>query len=107
MNLILTNREHNIEGNWYAPRAFLEQYKSVFAVKLLNTTSSAGDWDGIFFQLINGIVYGIPFGQTNNYPNSGFTLWTGEVYFSCEYSIWNGTIEDKIIEDYCEMTYTK
>jgi hypothetical protein len=105
MNFILTNRKQNIEGNWYAPRAFLEHYKSVFAVKLLNTTSSAGDWDGIFFQLINGIVYGIPFNQENNYPNSGFTLYTGEVFFSCEYSIWNGNIEEKIIEDYCEITY--
>ena len=106
MNLILTNREHNIEGNWYAPEQFLEQYKSVLRVKLLNIGSSAGDWDGIFFQLINGIVYGIPFSQENNYPNSGFTLYTGEVYFSCEYSIWNDTIENKIIEDYCEMTYS-
>jgi hypothetical protein len=78
----------------------------VLRVKLLNTMSSAGDWGGIFFQLINGIVYGIPFNQTNNYPNSGFTLYTGEVYFSCEYSIWNDVIEDKIIEDYCEMTYS-
>lgn len=106
MNTILTNRQHDIQGNWYAPSEFLRQYISVLRVKLLNTTSSAGDWDGIFFQLINGIVYGIPFGQENNYPNSGFTLYTGEVYFSCEYSIWNDAIENQIIEDYCEMTYS-
>jgi hypothetical protein len=106
MNTILTNREYQIEGNWYSPTNHLNQYKSILKAILLNTSSSAGDWDGILFQLINGKVYGIPFSQENNWPGSdGFTLYTGEAFISFDYSIYHENIMKQIIHEYCEITY--
>jgi len=105
MNLVLTNRKWQIDGNWYAPSSFLGKFKSVLFVELIDTTSSAGDWNGLFFQLINGMVYVIPYFQSNNYPGSGFTLQTGDVFYSFNYPTYNETIKNKLISDYCEMQY--
>ena len=103
MNTILKEREYTINGDWYAPYHFLGKYKSVINVELLNTTSSSGDWFGIFFQLINGTVYAIPFSQENNYPKSGYTLRTGNIFGSFNNSTWNENIRRKIIKDYLGM----
>ncbi len=79
MKALLINREWNVPGTWYEPCRKLEQFKSVVFADYLSTSSSAGDWDGILFQLLNNRVYAITFYQENNYPYSGFTLSTGEV----------------------------
>lgn len=106
MNTILNNREFQIEGSWYAPGEKLMNFKSVLSAKLLNTSSSAGDWDGFFFQLINGVVYGIPFYQENNWPRSnGYTLHTGDIFSESNYYDWDQDTENKIIKEYCEMPY--
>lgn len=106
MKTILKERKYQIDGNWYSPTQFLNTFKSVLKVELIDITSSAGDWSGIFFQLINGIVYGIPFSQENNYSkSSGFTLYTSEVFCSVDYSIWNNNIKEKLVKDFADMIY--
>jgi hypothetical protein len=77
MNNILTNRQYKIDGNWYAPRDYLQSYKSVIKVELYNTMSSSGTWDGFFIQRIGKKLYMINFSQDNNFPRGGFTLYTG------------------------------
>jgi hypothetical protein len=79
MKALLINREWNVPGTWYEPCRKLEQFKSVINADYVFTSSSAGDWEGIFFQKLNGRIYAIPFNQENNYPRSGFTLYTGNV----------------------------
>lgn len=46
MNAILINRQYYLPKakTWYGPKHFLESKKSVEAVYLVDTTSSAGDW---------------------------------------------------------------
>ena len=80
MNNLLTNREWKIEGTWYAPEEHLKRYKSVIKTGYITMSSSAGDWSGMFVQKLNGWYYFIPFSQENNYPRSGFTLYTDEVF---------------------------
>lgn len=77
MKQLLLNREYQVEGHWNRPRAFLtENFKSVESAVLMQTSSSAGDWEGVFVQKLHGTYYVIPFSQENNYPSSGFTLRT-------------------------------
>ena len=89
---LLINRIVNIDGNWYAPLDHIKKYKSVEISDHWNTTSSSGDWEGFFVQKIGDTRYLIMFSQTNNYPHSGFTLYTGDVIAS-----WQGKFELKII----------
>jgi hypothetical protein len=113
MKNLITNRTFEIDGGWYAPERYLNSYKSVIKVILINTTSSAGDWDGLVFQKIGKYVYVIPFSQENRYPYSGFNLYTGDVFTKVfidnikkdftEKSL-NMLLED-INEKYCELTY--
>ena len=81
MTPILTNREYQVNGTWYAPQKKLESFKSVVKVELTDTTSSAGDWDGYFVQKVGRKWYLIFFTQENNYPNEGFTLRTNDEPF--------------------------
>lgn len=97
MNTLLINRTFQVEGSWYAPKDKLLGFNSVLSFSLLNTMSSAGDWDGIFFQLINGKVYGIPFSQENNCPNSGYTLYTGNIYCSISHKEWNNDTKEEVL----------
>ena len=102
MNNILSNREYKIVGDWYAPSKKLKEYASVIKVELIDTTSSAGDWTGLFIQKIKDTFYVIPFFQENAYPYSGYRLYTGKVFssFNCDVteSIW-----DEIIKEYIDM----
>lgn len=52
---------------WYTPLRFLKEYKSVTYAEHYNTTSSCGDWSGLFVQHINNRWYAIPFYQQNMY----------------------------------------
>ena len=72
----------SVSNGWYAPLEILRQYKSVIHADHICTSSSAGDWDGFFVQKIGKRSYVIEFSQQNNYPYSGFTLYTGRVIFS-------------------------
>jgi hypothetical protein len=88
MKNLLTNRKWQVDGNWYNPRYKLKEFKSVVYAEYINTSSSAGDWDGLFIQKISNRSYAIPFFQKNNYPGSGFTLYTGELFRK-----WKGYLE--------------
>jgi hypothetical protein len=75
MNNILENRSYNVSGNWYAPRDYLQSFKSVEKVELYDTTSSAGDWWGYFIQKIGNTSYLILFSQENKHGK--FIVYTG------------------------------
>ncbi len=77
---LLTQREWNVEGTWYAPLHYLrDNFNSVVYCEHSNTTNSAGDWEGVMLQRLGNTVYAIPFCQENNHPNKGFTLSTLDV----------------------------
>ena len=77
MKNLLTCRQYQVNGSWYAPERFLQGFSSVVKTELFNTTSSAGDWDGYFIQKILNRYYLIIFSQVNNgFGASGFTLYT-------------------------------
>ena len=73
-------------NNWYAPTKELkEKYPSIKVCKLMDTTSSAGDWYGFIIQQIAPKKYiAIGFSQTNLYPHDGFGLQT------CEHPFYSG-----------------
>ena len=102
---LLINRKFNtadypdIKDNWYAAREILLQYKSVQSFELCDTTSSAGDWSGVIVQRLNGNTYIIPWGQENNYPHAGYTVYTGEVFCECDGTLTQEDI-NQIITDY-------
>lgn len=68
-----------INGDWYAPVKKLSQYKNVTKALLIDVSSSAGDWSGLFVVKHNKNFYVLPFWQQNNYPNIGFRLFTSDV----------------------------
>lgn len=93
---LLVGREYNtadyddLPKHWYSPQELLRRYKSVKAVELFNTSSSAGDWDGWILQKLGKINYVIIFWQENNWPYSGFTVHTNnhpKISFKGEMSI--------------------
>lgn len=98
MNL-LVNKEFNVEGSWYEPRKYLKDtFKSVIHSALLDTTSSAGDWNGYFIQHRgkDRIKYVIRFNQVNNFPKSGFTLYTDEIVLQVDAKITIREIEKEL-----------
>jgi len=104
MNNLLTNRQWNIEGTWYAPEKYLQQYKSVIKTGYITMSSSAGDWAGMFVQKLNGWYYFIPFSQENNYPRrSGFTLYTDEVF--AKTSVISEEVWEEMIKEFIEIYY--
>ena len=69
---------------WFTPQQYLkDKYKSVIAVELSDTTSSAGNWSGYFLQRSGHNIYAIEFHQENNHPGQGFTLYTGKTFAHC------------------------
>ena len=98
-NWLLTDREWQIEGNWYAPMQFLKRFKSVIRVELTDTTSSAGDWSGHLVQRSGNRCHFIMFSQVNNWPRSnGFTLTTDEKDINFDYN------KEFFVKD-CESIY--
>ena len=101
---LFTNKEEKIDGNWYKPYEYLRDIPSVVKAELLDTCSSAGDWNGYFIQRKYNTFFLIPFSQKNNYPRSGFTLNTGEVFAS-----WKGNITKEdlnlLVSEYCQFYY--
>lgn len=78
-NRILTNREWQVNGSWFAPRDFLrDNFSSVVFCDHFNTSSSAGDWEGFVLQQFGRKVYVTLFTQENCYPDSGFQLTTSK-----------------------------
>lgn len=76
---LLINKQWDIEGNWYSPVNYLRESPEVVRAELINTMSSAGDWEGYILQSHGGKFYLIPFSQENNWPRSyGFSVYTGE-----------------------------
>lgn len=74
-SMILKDREWQVKNASEAIH-LLEGYSSVKSAEWVNTTSSAGDWEGYIVQKINGRNYLIIFWQENNWPHEGFTLHT-------------------------------
>lgn len=81
---MFTNKAIDIEGNWYEPVHYLRNKASVIKAELIDTTSSAGDWSGYFIQKVGNKFYVIPFTQENNWPSTGFTLYTNDAIASFE-----------------------
>jgi len=81
---ILTNKTLSANGNWYAPSDHLQTYKSVEWVELVDTTSSAGDWNGIICQKIGDKRYLISFSQENNCykPGGDWIIYTDDRYIA-------------------------
>lgn len=78
---LLTNKTFASKtNNWYAAiKEFKNRYPSVIYYEFMNTTSSAGDWDGFLIQKLGrNKAVAIGFSQQNNYPGAGFTLYTAE-----------------------------
>ena len=78
---LLTNKTYvTATNNWYAPTCeFHEKHPSILRMVIVNTTSSAGDWDGFLIQKLGkNKAVAIGFSQQNNYPSAGFTLYTAE-----------------------------
>jgi hypothetical protein len=71
-------------GNgWYAPSAYLKNQPGVVKCELLNTTSSAGDWDGYYAVESGEGIALIGFSQANRYPQGpGYVLYTDEASFA-------------------------
>lgn len=85
---LLTNREWEVEGTWYAPKRFLtdEYFGSVVRAELWHTSSSAGDWDGYFVQQHGRRFYLINFWQENIAWTPYFRLFTAKRSFaSCDH----------------------
>ncbi len=78
----LTNNQWHIDGNWFAPRNFLrDNFEDVVFCDHINTTSSAGNWEGLILQRQQDKVNVILFSQENCFPNDGFSLSTAEKPF--------------------------
>ena len=106
-NQLLTNRKWTVLGNRYAPKAMLEEYRSVEKISVLDMTSFDGTWSGVIFQRIGHGVHVIPFMQEmRGVSKGGFTVYTGE---ESEYLIeWSDDPNEMIekyqvcIDDYCK-----
>lgn len=103
--MLLVNRVKDIQGNWYAPLDHITDFKSVIDVEYVDQTSSAGDWSGLFFQKLNGTVYAIPFNQDNNWPQYGFTLYTGDLFASIPFKEFNKHRITEVVEQFVKMYY--
>lgn len=107
MSNLLSNKQFTINGNWYAPKNELyANFKSVSRVELMNTMSSAGNWDGLLVQTLTfkGKTYSyiIPFWQTNNWPSDGYTYGTGDVFARTENHVTDQLLYD-VYQIFCEF----
>lgn len=73
-------KNKTILGNWYSPEKYLKTKKSVVYTSLLNTSSSAGDWGGIFIRK-QGDKYKVFSFYQENRGFSGFNLYIGNLLF--------------------------
>ena len=85
-------KNKTIAGNWYAPESYLNTKKSVIYTSLLNTSSSAGDWCGIFIQKQGGKYKVFSFSQENN-KKDGFNLYIGNLLFETKKELTNTRLE--------------
>lgn len=94
---LLTNREWEVEGTWYAPKRFFtdKYFGSVVRAELWNTTSSAGDWDGYIVQKHGRRWYLIIFWQENIAWTPYFRFGTADRPFaSCDHEPTRQECED-------------
>lgn len=94
---LLTNREWEVEGTWYAPKRFFtdKYFGSVVRAELWNTTSSSGDWDGYIVQKHGRRWYLIIFWQENIAWTPYFRLGTADRPFaSCDHEPTRQECED-------------
>jgi len=95
---LLTNKTIKVEGCWHAPVSVLRGHKSIVMAELFNTSSSSGDWDGMFIQVVKYKLktkrYVIPFWQENKFPSNHFELHTGEVFVITDHDITKKELEN-------------
>lgn len=85
-------KNKTITGNWYTPEEYLKTKKSVVYTSLLNTSSSAGDWDGIFIRK-QGDKYKVFSFYQENRGLSGFNLYIGSLLFETKKELTNTRLE--------------
>jgi hypothetical protein len=79
----MENAPDNSGKGWFAPRNFLRALPGVVKCELINMSSSSGDWDGYYaVKDAEGKISIIDFAQENRFPNSGYTLRTGDMHFA-------------------------
>lgn len=77
---------------WYTPTEHLkDKYPSVLQAELTDTTSSAGDWNGLLVQRQGRTVFVIPFSQENRWRS--FVLNTGKPIARFPYRNWRAQYE--------------
>ena len=81
-----------IEGTWYSPINYLNSLKSVVYTTHLETSSSAGNWSGIFIQKIGTKYKVFNFSQENT-KHHGFLLYVGECIFETKKELTNSRID--------------
>lgn len=102
MKLLVSKEYVTKTNNWYAPLSeFWEKYKSIYAAKHMDTSSSAGDWSGYIVQRIGNKAYAIAFSQENNYPGDGFTFYT------MDYPFYVGNVNDPNLIENIELCYNQ
>ncbi len=67
-----------INGNWYSPLHYLQELKNVIDADYINTSSSAGDWDGYFIKQLKTGFNLFLFSQENRWPRGGYNLYTNK-----------------------------
>lgn len=67
-----------IDGNWYAPLHYLQDRARVVEAEHMQTSSSAGDWDGYFIERYKKSYRLTFFSQENRWPRGGFSLYIGQ-----------------------------
>lgn len=84
-------KNKTIEGNWYSPVQYLKNFKSVVYTTHLETSSSAGNWSGIFIQKIGKKYKVFTFSQENRYD--GFSLNVGECFLETKKQLTNSRLD--------------
>ena len=85
-------KNKTIKGNWYSPIKYLENFKSVVYTTHLETSSSAGNWSGIFIQKIGKKYKVFTFSQEND-RYSGFSLNIGECFLEITKELTNSRLD--------------
>ena len=86
---------------WFSPREYLRQLPGVVKAEYLDTTSSAGDWNGWYAVEVDDEFALIMFSQENRYPSDvGYTLQTGEAPFAYVASLDDNVLDAAISQLY-------
>jgi hypothetical protein len=91
----------HIDGNWYEPTNYLSNLPSVVRTVLCDTTSSAGDWSGMFVKKQGNKYQIYSYSQANSYPYSGFDLHISLMLYNTD----KMPSDEQLSKDWEELTY--